>query len=267
MGNVDRELLKAGIPRHVAIIMDGNGRWASRHGLPRAAGHREGARAVRRTIEAAIDCGIEWMTLFAFSSENWRRPKDEVADLTFLLRHYLRSAIDELCASGVRLRVIGERDRFGPSLRDELALAEIRTSSNTKFNLVMALSYGSRAELVQAAKRVVEAVRMQELDSAQLDEATFSAFLTTAGMPDPDLIIRTSGEKRLSNFLLWQAAYAELVFLETLWPDFDASHLAAALVEYCQRERRFGVRPVGPADQATGKPGSNPEEQTVGVRR
>ncbi len=231
-------------PRHVAIIMDGNGRWAARRGLPRAAGHREGGKAVRRTIEAAIEHGVEWLTLFAFSSENWHRPQSEVSDLTRLLRRYLRSELKELEQGGIKLRVIGERDRFGPRLRAELAAAEERTCNNTKFNLVIALSYGSRAELVTAARRVAEAARAGQLDPATLDEASFAGYLATSGMPDPDLVIRTSGEQRLSNFLLWQAAYAELIFVEALWPDFGAAHFAAALADYAGRERRFGVRPT-----------------------
>ncbi|WP_460253831.1 polyprenyl diphosphate synthase [Acidiphilium sp. MT5] len=230
-------------PRHVAIIMDGNGRWAARRGLPRAAGHREGGKAVRRTIEAAIEHGVEWLTLFAFSSENWRRPQTEVTDLTRLLRRYLRSELRELEQGGIRLRVIGERDRFGPTLRAELAAAEERTKNNQKFNLVIALSYGARAELLAAARTIAQQAQSGQLDPATLDEAGFARYLATADMPDPDLLIRTSGEQRLSNFLLWQAAYAELSFVDVLWPDFGATHLAAALADYARRDRRFGVRP------------------------
>lgn len=234
------------VPRHIAIIMDGNGRWATRRGLPRAAGHREGARAVRRTIEAAISEGVAWLTLFAFSSENWRRPAEEVTDLTLLLRHYLRAELRELAEAGVKLHVIGERGRFGPALQRELAEAEARTQANTGLNLVIALSYGARAEIAAAARRIAEAAQAGTLDPAQLDEAGFAARLSTAGMPDPDLVIRTSGEQRLSNFLLWQAAYAELVFDDVFWPDFDATNLAAAIAEYARRERRFGARPKQP---------------------
>ncbi|MBS3023028.1 MULTISPECIES: polyprenyl diphosphate synthase [Acidiphilium] len=235
------------VPRHIAIIMDGNGRWAARHGLPRAAGHREGVQAVRRTIEAAIGHGVEWLTLFAFSSENWRRPVEEVTDLTFLLRHYLRSELRELAEAGVRLHIIGERDRFGSSLKAELADAEARTAANRKLNLVIALSYGARAEIATAARRIAEAAMAGTLDPTTVDETIFAAHLSTAGMPDPDLVIRTSGEQRLSNFLLWQAAYAELVFDDALWPDFGAANLGRAIAEYARRERRFGARP-GPAD-------------------
>lgn len=231
------------VPSHVAIIMDGNGRWAAARRLPRVAGHREGGRAVRRTVEAAIGCGVSWLTLYAFSSENWRRPAGEVIDLTGLLRHYLRSEIDELDRQRVRLRVIGERDRFDPDIQAELAQAERRTASNQRLNLTVALSYGSRAEITAAARRGAEAVRDGRLSLSALDEAVFASFLFTTEIPDPDLLIRTSGEQRLSNFLLWQTAYSELVFLDVLWPDFDESHFAAALAEYAGRERRFGGRP------------------------
>jgi undecaprenyl diphosphate synthase len=232
------------LPRHVAVIMDGNGRWATARGLPRVAGHREGVKAVRRCIESAIRHGVSWLTLFAFSSENWRRPQAEVTDLTTLLRHYLRSELKELAEAGVRLTVIGERERFGAGLEKELAAAEARTAGNTKLNLVVALSYGSRSEIVMAAQRVAEAARAGTLDPASLDEEGFARFLATSGMPDPDLLIRTSGEQRLSNFLLWQAAYAELMFIDVLWPDFGPVHFDEAMAEYARRERRFGARPV-----------------------
>jgi undecaprenyl diphosphate synthase len=229
--------------RHVAIIMDGNGRWASARRLPRVAGHREGARAVRRAIDAAMRNGVEWLTLYAFSSENWRRPAAEIHDLTGLLRHYLRSEIAELKANGVRLRVIGDRQRFDADIRKDLAAAEQQTAGNSRLNLNVALSYGARDEILAAARAVAEAAIAGRIEPARLDEAVFAAFLTTAGMPDPDLVIRTSGEQRLSNFLLWQAAYAELVFLDVLWPDFGPEHFALALGEYARRERRFGARP------------------------
>ncbi len=231
------------IPRHVAVIMDGNGRWAAARGLPRVAGHREGVKAVRRCVEAAIEQGVAWLTLFAFSSENWRRPQAEVADLTGLLRQYLRSEVKALAEAGVKLSVIGERGRFGAALEADLVNAEAHTASNTKLHLTMALSYGSRSEIIMAAQRVAAAAAAGTLDPAQLDEAGFARFLATEGMPDPDLVIRTSGEQRLSNFLLWQAAYAELMFLDVLWPDFSAADFAAALADYARRERRFGARP------------------------
>ncbi len=230
-------------PGHVAIIMDGNGRWAERKRLPRVAGHRAGAQAVRRTIEAAIRGNVAWLTLFAFSSENWRRPADEVRDLTTLLRHYLRNEVSDLHREGVRLRVIGERDRFGPDIVAELARAEQLTVGNTRLNLTIALSYGGRAEIAAAARRLAEAARDGRLDPDTVDERSFGGFLSSAEIPDPDLLIRTSGERRLSNFLLWQSAYAELVFLDVLWPDFGADEFSSALAEYARRERRFGARP------------------------
>ncbi|HSU07300.1 MAG TPA: isoprenyl transferase [Acetobacteraceae bacterium] len=231
-------------PAHVAIIMDGNGRWAAGRHLPRVAGHREGAKAVRRSIEAAIQRGVGWLTLYAFSSENWRRPAAEVSDLTGLLRHYIKSEMAELKANGVRLRVIGDRARFDPDIQAQLAAAETDTSGNTRLNLTVALSYGSRAEIATAARCLAEQVRAGRLDPVAVDEAAVAGYLATAGMPDPDLVIRTSGEQRLSNFLLWQAAYAELVFLDVLWPDFGADHFASALAEFSGRERRFGARPA-----------------------
>jgi len=228
---------------HVAVIMDGNGRWAASRHLPKIAGHREGARAVRRTIEAAMESGVAWLTIYAFSSENWRRPRGEVLDLTGLLRQYLKSELAELKENGVRLRIIGDRTRFDPDIQTELARAEVETAANARLNLTVALSYGARSEIAAAARTLAEAVRDGRLDAAGIDEASVAGALATAGIPDPDLIIRTSGEQRLSNFLLWQAAYAELVFLDVLWPDFSAEHFAAALAEYARRERRFGARP------------------------
>ncbi len=233
----------AEVPRHVAIIMDGNGRWAAARGLPKVAGHRAGAKAVRRAVEAAIRQGVDWLTLYAFSSENWRRPEAEVSDLTGLLRHYLRHEVAELHAEGVRMRVIGERERFDDDLRHELSRAERLTAGNVRLNLTVALSYGGRSELVAAARAIAQAVRDGRLDPESIDEAAIERFLFTAGMPDPDLVIRTSGECRLSNFLLWQSAYAELAFPDVMWPDFSDVHFASALAEYGRRERRFGVRP------------------------
>ena len=241
--SLDPVAAHATVPAHVAIIMDGNGRWAASRRLPRIAGHREGARAVRRTIEAAIRSGVGWLTLYAFSSENWRRPATEVLDLTGLLRHYLRTEIAELKANGVRLRIIGDPARFDADIQRDLSEAERATADNTRLNLTVALSYGARAEIAAAARAAAEAALAGRLDPATLDEGRLCGFLATAGMPDPDLIIRTSGEQRLSNFLLWQAAYAELVFMDVLWPDFSADHFAAALAEYARRERRFGARP------------------------
>ena len=223
--------------------MDGNGRWAAARHLPRIAGHREGARALRRTIEAAIHHGVGWLTIYAFSSENWRRPANEVLDLTGLLRHYLRTEVAELAANGVRIRMIGDRARFDPDIRADMEQAERETLANTRLNLTVALSYGARDEIVAAARHLAEAARDGRLDPASIDEARFAQGLYTTGIPDPDLIIRTSGEQRLSNFLLWQGAYAELIFLDVLWPDFGAANFAEALAAYARRERRFGARP------------------------
>lgn len=228
------------VPLHVAIIMDGNGRWAAARGLPRVAGHREGAKAVRRAIEAAVTNGVRYLTLFAFSSENWQRPPGEVQDLTFLLKHYLRSELAELHAEGVQLKVIGERERFGETLARELEAAERKTANNKRLTLVLALSYGGRAEIVAAARRAMAA----GLKPEELTEQNFTNFLFTAGIPDPDLVIRTSGEQRVSNFLLWQLAYAEIWFTKVLWPDFCAQDFTRALEDYAGRERRFGARPV-----------------------
>ena len=230
------------VPVHVGIIMDGNGRWAASRGLPRAIGHKTGAEAARRTIEAAAETGIAWLTLFAFSSENWRRPPDEVRDLTGLMRVYLRSEVKTLVKEGIRLRVIGERERFGPELARAIDAAERDTIAGTRMNLNLALSYGGRAEIVSAAKEAARQILAGTLAPEALDEATFGGMLSTAGMPDPDLIIRTSGEQRVSNFLLWQAAYAEFVFQDVLWPDYGAQHLGEAVAEFARRERRYGVR-------------------------
>lgn len=230
------------VPGHVAIIMDGNRRWAEARGLPVALGHKAGAEAVRRTIEACGDQGVGWLTLFAFSSENWLRPAEEVRALTGLLRLYLRSEVATLAREGIRLRVIGDRARFGAETMREIERAEAVTAGGSRLNLNVALSYGARDEIVVAARAIAEAARAGTLDPQALDETAFASRLFTAGMPDPDLIIRTSGEQRLSNFLLWQAAYAEFVFQEVLWPDYGAEHLARALGDYARRERRYGAR-------------------------
>lgn len=228
-------------PAHVAIIMDGNRRWASARGLPRAAGHRKGVEAVRRTVEAARDLGVRYLTLYSFSSENWNRPEDEIADLMQLLRFYLRGEIANLHKHGVRLRVIGDRSRIAPDIVALIENAEQLTAENPGQTLTIALSYGGRQEIVDTARRLAEDVRAGRLDPADIDERRFGAGLFTAGMPDPDLCIRTSGEKRISNFLLWQLAYAELVFLDTLWPDFTKRDLEDAIQEFHRRERRYGA--------------------------
>lgn len=232
-------------PGHVAIIMDGNGRWAKARGLPRTAGHKKGVDAVRRTVEAARELGIGTLTIFSFSSENWRRPEEEVSDLMGLLRFYLRSEVAELHRAGVRLRVIGDRTRLSEDINRLIDNAEGLTRDNRVMTLVVALSYGSRLEIVHAACRLAEEVAAGRLAPEAIDEDALSARLYTADIPDPDLIIRTSGEKRISNFLLWQAAYAELVFVDTLWPDFTKRDLEAAIEEFHRRERRFGATTAG----------------------
>ncbi|WP_353859113.1 isoprenyl transferase [Azospirillum formosense] len=228
-------------PAHVAVIMDGNGRWAKSRGLPRTAGHKKGVDAVRRTVEAAGELGIGYLTIFSFSSENWRRPEEEVSDLMQLLRFYLRSEIADLHRNGVRLRVIGDRARLSKDIVSLIDNAENLTRDNRKLTLVVALSYGSRQEITLAARRLAEEVKAGTLDPADITEDRLSERLFTADIPDPDLIVRTSGEKRISNFLLWQAAYAELVFVDTLWPDFSKRDLEAAIEEFHRRERRFGA--------------------------
>jgi undecaprenyl diphosphate synthase len=230
------------VPRHVAIIMDGNGRWAKQRGLPRAAGHRAGAEAVRRALQAAADHGVQVLTIYAFSSENWRRSDEEISDLTALMRFYLERELKTLEKERVRLKLIGDYSAFGPELVERLERAVERTRSNTRLTLVIALNYGSRAELAAAARKLATKAAAGEIDPATIGEAAVANELQTADLPEPDLLIRTSGEVRLSNFLLWQAAYAELLFLETLWPDFDERAFADALATYAARERRFGGR-------------------------
>jgi len=228
-------------PKHVAIIMDGNGRWAKARGLPRTAGHRKGVEAVRRTVEAARELGIPYLTMFGFSSENWRRPEGEVFDLMQLLRFYLRSEIAELHKNGVRLRVIGDRSKLSGDIVTMIQKAEELTRGNTDLNLVIALSYGSRQEIVAAARQMVRDALEGRLRPDDITEESFSASLLTRDIPDPDLLVRTSGEQRISNFLLWQSAYTELVFVDTLWPDFTKRDLEDAIREFNQRDRRYGA--------------------------
>ena len=228
-------------PRHVAIIMDGNGRWAKARHLPRAVGHKRGADAVRRVVEACGELGIGFLTLYAFSSENWKRPADEVADLMGLLRFYLKSELDDLDRRGVRVRFIGGRNRLDPDIVRLIDEAETRTASNAGLTLIIAVNYGGRAEIVAAARRLAEEAAAGRLDPRSLTEDSFEAMLETREIPDPDLVIRTSGEKRLSNFLLWQTAYAEFVFTDVLWPDFGKIHLEDAIAEFRLRERRYGA--------------------------
>ena len=231
-----------GGPRHVAIIMDGNGRWATRRGLPRVAGHRAGAEAVRKAIQFAVEAGIEVLTLYAFSSENWRRSDDEIADLTGLMRFYLERELNTLEQEGVRVKLIGDPSAFGEEMAARLERAVERTAVNHRLTLVVALNYGSRVEIAAAARSLAVRVAEGKLDPASIDESSLGAALQTADLPELDLLIRTSGEVRLSNFLLWQAAYAELVFLDILWPDFDGTAFAEALDRYARRQRRFGGR-------------------------
>ena len=228
-------------PTHVAVIMDGNGRWAQSRGLPRVAGHKRGAEAVRATIEAAIEHEVRYLTLFGFSSENWKRPATEIADLMGLLRHYLRAELAELHRNGVRVRVIGERARLDPDIVALVQQAEETTRANARLVLTIALSYGGRADIVAAARRLAEAARAGTIDPASIDEDAFARALSTDGIPDPDLLIRTSGEQRISNFLLWQSAYTEFLFVDTLWPDFGKREFAAAVAEFQRRERRYGA--------------------------
>jgi undecaprenyl diphosphate synthase len=230
------------VPRHVAIIMDGNGRWAKQRGLPRVAGHRAGAEAVRRTLRAAVKHGVEVLTLYAFSSENWRRPEEEVSDLKGLLGYYLERELDELAREGVRLRLIGDYRAFGPDLAGRLERAMQRLEGNSRLTLVVALNYGSRAEIAGAARTLADRVAAGSIEPSSIDEDTLGRELQTEGLPELDLLVRTSGEVRLSNFLLWQAAYAELVFTPALWPDFGEDEFAQAISQFAARERRFGGR-------------------------
>ncbi|KAB7648960.1 isoprenyl transferase [Polymorphobacter fuscus] len=228
--------------RHLAIIMDGNGRWAKARRLPRIAGHRAGVEAVRRVVEAAPDLGIEVLTLYAFSSENWKRPADEVADLMGLLRHYIQSEINALHKNGVRLDFIGNYRALKPDLVAMLDAARVKTAGNTRLTLIMALNYGGQDEMMRAAKSLARDVAAGTLSPEAITVETLAARLDTAALPPPDLVLRTSGEMRLSNFLLWQSAYAEFVATDTLWPDFNAQALADAVAEFATRERRFGGR-------------------------
>lgn len=227
-------------PRHVAIIMDGNGRWAKSRHQPRAMGHKAGVDALRRTVEAAGDLGLEVLTVYAFSTENWRRPASEVEWLFALLRSYVRSDLDRLDAAGVRIRVLGRREGLPGDILDLIAMAETRTAANTAMTLVIAFNYGGQAELVDAMRAIARRVLLGGVDPDSIDEAMIAESLGTADWPDPELIVRTSGEQRLSNFLIWQSAYSEFVFTPVLWPDFGRRDLEAALEEYAGRQRRFG---------------------------
>jgi len=228
------------LPRHVAVIMDGNGRWAADRGLPRWRGHREGMRAVRRTVEAALELGIEILTLYAFSLENWSRPEEEVGALMHLLNEFVEREIDDLRKQGVRTRVFGDRDRLPPTSRSSVETLESDTAEGSRLNLNVAISYGSRDEIAAAARRLATLAVEGRLDPADIDPARFADELYTAGWPDPDLLVRTSGEMRVSNFMLWQIAYAEIHVTPVLWPDFGRDELFAAVADFQKRERRFG---------------------------
>ena len=228
------------VPQHVAIIMDGNGRWAVRHGLPRIEGHRRGVEAVRRAVRSAAEVGVRYLTIYSFSAENWRRPAQEVADLMGLLKRFIRNDLAELHSHNIRVRIIGERVGLTPDIIGLLNEAEELTRANTGLNLVVAFNYGGRQEIVRAVRAIARQVKEGRLDPDDIAMETIAAALDTQGIPDPDLVIRTSGEQRISNFLPWQTAYSEFVFLPDFWPDFDDAALRAAIGQYVSRERRFG---------------------------
>ena len=229
------------VPRHVAIIMDGNGRWARARGLPRAIGHKYGAERVRETVECVMELGVRHLTLFGFSSENWKRPAEEVADLMGLLKRYLSKEMAELHARGVRVRVIGERHRLPADIGLLIARSERLTGHNSGLDLTLALSYGGRRSIAAAARELAHGARAGTVDPDCIDESLFASRLETAGLPEPDLLIRTSGEMRISNFMLWECAYSEFVFTEVLWPDFSRDTLMQAIAEFGRRERRYGA--------------------------
>lgn len=231
---------QAAPPRHIAIIMDGNGRWAISRGLPRVAGHQRGADAVRATVRACRELGVDFLTLYAFSSENWKRPADEVQDLMSLLRLYLKRELEELATNGVKLRVIGDRAGLDPDIQELIGEAETATAENTGLALTVALNYGGRNEIVAAVQEIAREVSGGLIEAGAITASVIESHLQTDGLPDPDLLIRTSGEHRLSNFLLWQSAYSELVFTPVLWPDFGRKELEEAIREYQRRERRYG---------------------------
>jgi undecaprenyl diphosphate synthase len=230
----------AKVPQHVAIIMDGNGRWAKERGLPRTIGHTQGVDAVRRTVRAAMELGIDYLTIYSFSSENWSRPADEIDDLMGLIKRFIRRDLTELHRNGVCIRVIGERANLEPEMLGLIEEAEQLTAGNRALNLVVAFNYGARAEITRAAQRLAARVAAGELAVADINEAALANCLETRGIPDPELLIRTSGELRLSNFLLWQAAYTEFVFIDSYWPEFGREVLAQAIATYHARDRRFG---------------------------
>jgi len=229
------------LPRHIAIIMDGNGRWAKKHTIGRIRGHEKGVQAVKTTVRACLEIGIKYLTLFAFSMENWNRPDEEVQALMSLLEKYLDKETKQLNKQGIRLEIIGDLDLLNPSLKAKVLQAREETKNNERMILNMALSYGGRDEIVNAVKKIIREIRENKINIENINKGFFSNYLYTAGMPDPDLLIRTSGEYRISNFLLWQMAYTELYFTNILWPDFTKEHLLKAIATYQKRERRFGL--------------------------
>lgn len=240
MGKPGEPEATSSVPRHVGVIMDGNGRWAEARGLPRSAGHKAGIDALRRAVRASADLGIEYLSIYSFSTENWRRPRAEVSFLLDLLRRFIRQDVAELHAAGTRIKVIGARDDLEPSLVKMLDEAEKLTADNTKLTLVVAFNYGSKQELVRAAKKLAQQAVAGTLQADAIDDAALEAALDTVGIPPVDLLIRTGGDQRISNFMLWQCAYAEFVFVQSYWPDFDAAALKTAVEEFGARERRFG---------------------------
>ena len=243
----DRHADALSVPTHIAIIMDGNGRWANARGMPRAAGHERGVEALRRTVEAAGNLGIRYLTVYSFSTENWRRPAAEVNALFGLLKTFIKKDLARLREEGVKIRILGRREGLPDDIAVLVDKAERDTADNNEFFLNIAFNYGGREEIARAARKLGMAVANGDLDPADVSEGVFESYLDTSGMPDPDLLIRTSGEYRLSNFLLWQAAYCELVFFDVLWPDFDRSWLEKAIRIYNERERRFGAVTTGDA--------------------
>ncbi len=251
---MERRIRADRLPRHVAVIMDGNGRWAERRGLSRIEGHRAGLESVRAVVRAAHELGIQALTLYAFSLENWNRPKAEVEELMRLLEHYLESELEEVMRNGIRVRALGRLDLLPQGVRKRLDEAIERTQDNREMTLRFALSYGGRAEIVDAAKRLLRDAELGKIDLERLDEKTFATYLYDPELPDPDLLIRTGAELRVSNFLLWQIAYSEIHVTEVMWPDFRKNHLVEALLDYQSRERRFGLTSAQVRGGRPGKP-------------
>ena len=228
-------------PKHVAVIMDGNGRWAKSRGMPRTAGHKKGAGTLRTTLTACRDAGVQYLTVYAFSSENWKRPSEEISDLMMLLKHYLQQELDTMHQNGIRMRFIGDLSLLSDEIRALVSEATEMTRRNTAFNFTVALSYGSRQEIIRAARKMAQDVADGKCKASDITEENFASALDTQGLPEPDLLIRTGGEHRLSNFLLWQSAYTEFYFTDVLWPDFDTSHFNNAIADFAKRERRYGT--------------------------